>query len=290
MGISLAEIHLYKGNGDKMPRSDTNKLKILLLSDSTGETVTAIAAIIKAQYSKNEILFETIAFFRTLDTATQSLTRKICATDIIVHTPVEQKTVTFVRTQADKYQTKVIELLTNPLDVVGSLLGNIPIRKPGQHYKVNDSYFNRMNAIDFAMYTDDGHIGERLIQADVILVGISRTSKTPTCIYLAYQGIKAANLPILRNQTPPKVFFKALKNKICMIGLVASVSRLRDIRSNRLKSLGKLNISDYTDIKTIQEELVYSRMFFARYNIPILDVTRRSIEETAATIKQLISK
>ena len=161
---------------------------------------------------------------------------------------------------------------------------------PGQQYKVNQMYFQRINAVDFAMYTDDGQTGERLLSADVIIVGISRTSKTPTCIYLAYQGLRAANLPLFPNQEPPKSFFVALKRKIPVVGLIASLTRLKEIRSNRLEILGKKHLPDYIDTKKIQEELVYARLFFERHKIPVLDVTRRSVEETAAAVKQLIKK
>ncbi|MEE2773620.1 MAG: pyruvate, water dikinase regulatory protein [Pseudomonadota bacterium] len=265
-------------------------LNILLLSDSTGETVTSFASMLKAQYPHDNIAFEMIPFFKSLETSKNIFMPKIRTSDLIIHTLVDKKAVGFVKKTANQMGKEVIELLTKPLKLVGEIVGTEPLRIPVQHYQVNQNYFKRINAIDFAMYTDDGRTGERLLSADVIILGVSRTSKTPTCIYLAYQGIRAANLPLVQKQEPPQPFYEALSRRIPMIGLVASISRLRDIRSNRLQTLGTPHISDYTDSKKIQEELVYSRMFFARYKIPLLDVTRRSIEETAASIRQLINK
>ena len=265
-----------------------DNIRILLLSDSTGETVNNIASSIAAQFPENSFTFDLVPFLRTLQKAEQIVVNKISDADIILHTLVESNIKQFITETAKSSHVEVIEILTTPMKKISTILGIKPTNIPGKQYQVNESYFNRINAIDFAIYTDDGLKGERLLLADVILLGVSRTSKTPTCIYLAYQGVRAANLPLVINQKLPESFDEALKKGIPAIGLIASVSRLQDIRSHRLKAIGSPELVNYIDKKKIQEELIYARLLFERYNIPTIDITRRSIEETAATIRDII--
>jgi len=266
------------------------KIHILLLSDATGETVNSIASILASQFPESELSFELIPFLRTIEKADQILKTKYGNTDVIIHTLVDKTLIEWITSTCKTQDIKIIEILSNPLNQISQIVNKSPIRVPGQQYKVNTQYFNRIDAIDFAIYTDDGQTGERLLLSDVIVLGISRTSKTPTCIYLAYQGIRAANVPLVLNQKLPKNFYLALEKGIPAIGLIASTTRLKEIRSNRLKTLGNTNVPNYVDINKIQEELIFARLFFERYKIPVLDVTRRSIEETAAAIKVLINK
>jgi hypothetical protein len=264
------------------------KTNILLLSDSTGETVNNIASSLAAQFGRTAFTFDLVPFLRTLDKVEQIVIKKYADNNIILHTLVESNIKAYVNDTASKANIEVIEVLSLPMKRISTILGYAPSNIPGKQYQVNENYFKRINAIDFAMYTDDGLTGERLLLADVIILGISRTSKTPTCIYLAYQGIRAANLPLIHKQGLPTNFEIALKKHIPMVGLIASVSRLQEVRSNRLKAIGSPELVSYIDRKKIQEELIYARLLFERYKIPIIDVTRRSIEETAATIKDII--
>jgi hypothetical protein len=150
-------------------------------------------------------------------------------------------------------------------------------------HRITPDYFERITALDYAIANDDGALGSRFARADVILAGVSRTSKTPTCIYLAYRGVKAANMPLVPGRTPPEAFFRALDSGIPVIGLVASPARLAQIRGQRLEALGD-RPSAYADPDRIRDEVAEARLFFERHRIPVIDITRRSIEETAAAV------
>ena len=154
-----------------------------------------------------------------------------------------------------------------------------------QHALDND-YFNRMDALNYAIGHDDGQGGQDLEQADVVLVGVSRTSKTPTCIYLAHRGVRAANVPLVPTRPPPEKLFE-LKNTL-VVGLTISPDRLIQIRRNRLLSLKEDRESTYIDIEAVREETVKARRLYERQGWPVIDVTRRSVEETAAAVMNLL--
>ena len=164
------------------------------------------------------------------------------------------------------------------------VMNETPSHRPGMQHRMTNDYFDRIAALDFAISHDDGALGQRLRRADVILTGISRTSKTPTCIYLAYRGVKAANVPLVPNREPPRELLKAIAAGVAVVGLTASPSRLAHVRGHRLESLGQPAAADYADLGRIRAEVAHARLFFQRYRIPVIDVTRRSIEETAAEI------
>jgi regulator of PEP synthase PpsR (kinase-PPPase family) len=207
------------------------KVHILLLSDSTGETVNSIASTVMSQFPQCSITVELIPFLRTLSKVNEILPGKSRNADFIIHSLVDKNIILKIKQVAEKHKVQIIELLVNPLKKISAFTGISAIGLPGKQHTVNTSYFNRIDAIDFAMYTDDGRTGERLLLSDVIVLGISRTSKTPTCIYLAYQGIRAANLPLLINQKLPNKFYMALSKGVPVVGLVASITRLKEIRS-----------------------------------------------------------
>ena len=156
----------------------------------------------------------------------------------------------------------------------------------GQHI-LDDEYYKRIEAVQFTMSHDDGKVISDLYNSDVILVGVSRTSKTPTSIYLANRGYKVANIPLVPNKDIPPQLIESSK-KICTIGLVCDVERLFDVRRNRIQSMHEDRAGDYTNEKKILNELENSKNLFKKYNWPILDVTRKSVEETAASIIKIL--
>ncbi|MEM8990704.1 MAG: pyruvate, water dikinase regulatory protein, partial [Pseudomonadota bacterium] len=178
---------------------------------------------------------------------------------------------------------EAIPVLDPLIASLARFLGRPPQHRPGMQHRVDDDYFRRIAALDFAITHDDGALGERLRSAEVILAGVSRTSKTPTCIYLAHRGVKAANVPLLPQKAPDPALLQAMAAGTPVIGLTASPTRLGQIRSQRLVSLGDRQ-HDYADLEHIRAEVADSRLFFQTHGIPIIDVTRRSIEETAAEI------
>ena len=160
-------------------------------------------------------------------------------------------------------------------------------RKPSGQHVLDKEYYNRIEAVQFTMTHDDGKIISDLEKSDVILIGVSRTSKTPTSIYLANRGYKVSNIPIIPNKNIPSQLIESEK-KTCVIGLVCDALRLLDVRRNRIHSMHEDRPGDYTNEKVILEELENSKKLFKKYNWPILDVTRKSVEETAASIIKIL--
>jgi regulator of PEP synthase PpsR (kinase-PPPase family) len=156
----------------------------------------------------------------------------------------------------------------------------------GAHLRLDTDYFNRMDALNYAIGHDDGQGGQDLEQADVILVGVSRTSKTPTCIYLAHRGVRAGNVPLVPGRPIPDKLFQ-LQNTL-VVGLTISPDRLVQIRRNRLLSLKENRESSYIDVDSVRDEIVQARRLYERQSWPTIDVTRRSVEETAAAVLNLL--
>ena len=167
------------------------------------------------------------------------------------------------------------------------MLKKEPIRKPGGQHVLDEEYYNRIEAVQFTISHDDGKIISDLEKSDVVLVGISRTSKTPTSIYLANRGYKVANIPLILNKDVPSELIESAK-KTCVIGLICDLERLLDVRRNRIQSLHEDRPGEYTDEKKILNELEDSKKLFKKNNWPTIDVTRKSVEETAASIIKIL--
>ena len=263
--------------------------KIVLLSDSTGGTVSAAANAVKAQFPGMAFETQLHTFVRNLERAKTLLT-SIDEAHIVLHTIIDPAIVDLFTAACDHVGTPIISLLDHVTSAFIELEGQEPSGQPGRQYQVDKSYLDRVLAIDYAISHDDGLSADYLKQADVILVGVSRTSKTPTCIYLAYQGIRAANAPLVPGQDLPPSFDEALAAGVPAIGLIASPTRLTQVRQTRLKALGNPEIETYAGREDIQEELAAARLFFEKYKMPVIDVTRRSIEETAAAIRAILAE
>ncbi|MEM6621140.1 MAG: pyruvate, water dikinase regulatory protein [Pseudomonadota bacterium] len=259
-----------------------------LISDSTGETITAIARAALARFADTQPQVHLSVFVRTSVDLESALA------------PIETDNTLVVFTLADpelraRLSTHCAELgvpTACPLDSVMSgltdLLGIEPNVRAGMQHRVNNDYFDRISALDFAISHDDGATGDRFDQAHVILAGVSRTSKTPTCIYLAYRGIKAANMPLVPGVEPHPTFFSAMEHGVPVVGLTASPSRLSQIRAQRLEAIGSTKTPEYAELDQIRAEVAEARLFFDRHDISVIDVTRRSIEETAAEVMALL--
>jgi [pyruvate, water dikinase]-phosphate phosphotransferase / [pyruvate, water dikinase] kinase len=160
--------------------------------------------------------------------------------------------------------------------------------QPGRQHIMNDEYFSRLDAMDFALSQDDGQSPDKLAEADVILVGVSRTSKTPTCIYLANRGVKAGNVPFIPNIPLPEILTSAQAPLV--VGLTEDPERLVSIRRSRLKMLNQPEITSYADLEAVRDEVNEARRFYTKMGWPVIDVTRRSIEETAAEIIKILAR
>lgn len=255
-----------------------------LISDSTGETIHAIARAALARFDQAQPTIHTSIFVRNKSDVDAALEKIVECPGLVIFTLADPN----LRSQLEK----VLEHLGIPavptLDPVIMALSEFfdaaPKDRPGMQHRLTEDYFDRIAALDFAIAHDDGAIGQRIQQAHVILTGVSRSSKTPTCIYLAYRGIKAANVPLVPGVDPDPAFFEAMDRGVPVIGLTASPSRLSQIRSQRLEALGSDKTAEYAEIDRIRKEVADARLFFDRHHIPVIDVTRRSIEETAAEV------
>ncbi|WP_426167049.1 pyruvate, water dikinase regulatory protein [Sandarakinorhabdus sp. DWP1-3-1] len=265
---------------------DRAKLHLHLVSDSTGETLESIAKAGLARFEGVEAIKHFWPMVRSeghLDRVIEEITRK---PGLIIYTLVDGG----VRERLEQRCTSLGLPIVSPLDptigALSELLGQVATRRPGRQHVMDAAYFQRVDAINYTMVHDDGAGHDDWEEADIVLAGVSRTSKTPTSIYLANRGYKTANIPIVPQSPPPGLLF-GLKSPL-VVGLTTAPDRLVAIRRNRLLTLGQAPDTDYVDLGGIESELAYARRLFADHDIPVIDVTRRSIEETAAAIINLV--
>ena len=262
-----------------------NKLyQVYQVSDSTGETLDRIFLALKAQFSNFEYKTNHFSFTRTKNQMDKIISK--CKEEknvIILYTIVDKELAKYMITQSKKNNIPSFEVLGNLISDFSKLLNQEASRKPSGQHTLDKEYYKRIEAVQFTMAHDDGKIINDLDKSDVILVGISRTSKTPTSIYLANRGYKVSNIPIIPNKNLPQELFNNSK-KAFVVGLICDASRLSDVRRNRVQSMHEDRSSNYTNEKEIINELENSRKLFKKFNWPIIDVTRKSVEETAASI------
>ena len=255
-----------------------------LISDSTGETLNAVARAALARFPRTTPEIHVSILVRTaaeMQAAIDQLERHRGA---VLYTVADQHRRTQLLAACRRLGVGATCVLDPVIAALAEYLEEPPSDRAGLQHRISSEYFARISALDFATAHDDGALGQRLLQADVILTGVSRTSKTPTCIYLAYRGIKAANVPLLPKTEPDRALLAAIEAGVPVVGLTASPARLAQIRSQRLEVLGAVHAADYADLDRIRVEVAEARLFFDRHEIPVIDVTTRSIEETAAAI------
>jgi regulator of PEP synthase PpsR (kinase-PPPase family) len=263
------------------------KYNVYLVSDSTGETLDRIFLSLKSQFANFEYEKKEFAFVRTEQQIDKIINECIeLENSLILYTIVETKLAKYITNQSQKSNVPCFGILGNLILSFSKLLNQKAIHKPSAQHVLDDDYYKRIEAIQFTMAHDDGKKIDDLKEADVILLGVSRTSKTPTSIYLANRGLKTINIPLILEQEIPKDLVK--NKKSCIIGLVADPDRLADIRRNRVAIMKDHKLKEYTDIDFIKRELSNSKDLFRKNNWPIIDVTRRSVEETAASILKII--
>ncbi|HRK23353.1 MAG TPA: pyruvate, water dikinase regulatory protein [Beijerinckiaceae bacterium] len=259
-----------------------------LVSDSTGETLLAVSRAASAQYqgiSAIEHIYPLVRNSNQLDRVLQQID---LTPGIVLYTLVDRSIAERLEHACRESGCPCLSVLEPVHSLFQSYLGIGTTPRPGAQHMLNAEYFRRIDALNFTMMHDDGQLTDGIEQADVILVGVSRTSKTPTSIYLANRGIKTANVPMVPGIPLPDIL-SSLERPL-IVGLVASPERIVQIRQNRLLSLNAGDDTAYVDRSSVAEELAYSRRLFDKYNWPIIDVSRRSIEETAAAILDLYHK
>jgi hypothetical protein len=268
-----------------MPHRLPSYFHLHLVSDSTGETLTTIAKAASVQYAKVRPIEHVHPLVRTARQLERVLQEISSAPGIVLYTIVNRELTERLEQRCRELAVPCLYVLEPIMKVFESYLGEpqTPI-VAGQHV-LDADYFRRIDALNFSMAHDDGHLPDDLNQADIIILGISRTSKTPTSIYLAQRGYKTANVPIVSQLPLPEPLTRP--HSAFVVCLVASVDRIAEIRRNRVRLMSDRNLGDYVDREQIAQELAHSRRLCARHGWPVIDVTRRSVEETAVTILKL---
>ena len=262
-----------------------NKIyQVYQVSDSTGETLDRIFLAIKAQFSDFESKTIHYSFTRTKNQIDNIINKSKTEKNVIIlYTIVDNDLSKYLVKETKKNNIPSFEVLGNLISDFSKLLKKEASRKPSGQHTLDKDYYNRIEAVQFTMSHDDGKIIDDLEKSDVVLVGVSRTSKTPTSIYLANRGYKVSTIPIIPNKNLPGSLIESSK-KTFVVGLVCDANRLLDVRRNRIQSMHEDRPGDYTNEKEILNELENSKKLFKKYNWPIIDVTRKSVEETAASI------
>ena len=269
-----------------MPNRAPSYFHLHLISDATGETLTTMAKAAAVQYAQVRPIEHVHPLVRTEKQLARVLKEVEQAPGIVLYTVVKKELVSEIERCCRDLKVPCLHVLEPIMQVFESYLGapQTPI-VAGQHL-LDAEYFGRIDALNFAMAHDDGQLPQDLNRADIIILGISRTSKTPTSIYLAQRGYKTANVPLVPGIDPPAALTEP--HKAFIVGLIASPERIAEIRRNRVRLMADRNLDDYVDRNQIANEIAYSRRLCARHGWPVIDVTRRSIEETAATIIKLL--
>jgi len=258
-----------------------------LVSDSTGETLNAMARAVCARFNNVLPIEHIYALVRSQKQLERALGEIAEAPGVVLHTIVDQSLRTALESGCQGMDMPCIGALDPLVSILSRYLGAPLSTRVGAQYALDTDYFNRMDALSYALGHDDGQGGPDLARADVVLVGVSRTSKTPTCIYLAHRGVRAANIPLVPSaQLPPSL---AALNGVPVVGLTVSPDRLIQLRRNRLRALNENRDSSYVDSDAVRAETIAARRIFERNGWPVIDVTRRSVEETAAAVLNIIT-
>ena len=262
----------------------TNTYQIYLISDSTGETLDRIFLALKAQFKNIDYKIHSYSFTRTenqilkiLDDAQKN------ENSVILYTIVDNNLAKYLANMSDTKKIPCFGVLGNLILNFSKILNQKASHEPSGQYVLNEEYYERIEAIQFTMNHDDGNSINDIEKSDIILVGVSRTSKTPTSIYLANRGFKTSNIPLVNENSLPKKLRDNPK-LTCVVGLSTEPQRLVDIRKNRMNSLKESENINYTSIDNIKKEVLNAKKTFQKYKWPSIDVTRKSVEEAAASI------
>ncbi len=261
-----------------------NTYEIYLISDSTGETLDRIFMALKAQFTDFNYNINQFSFSRT-ENQISSILEKASSKEnsIILYTIVNSKLAKFLADETNRKKIPCFGVLGDLILNFSKILNKKATHEPSAQHVLDEEYYDRIEAIQFTMNHDDGNQLEDIEKSDIILLGVSRTSKTPTSIYLANRGFKTSNIPLINETSIPE---KIMNKKIdcCVIGLTTEAERLYEIRKNRLSSLKENENTEYINLEKIEKELNNSKRLFQKNQWPVIDVTRKSVEETAASI------
>jgi regulator of PEP synthase PpsR (kinase-PPPase family) len=262
----------------------SNTYQIYLISDSTGETLDRIFLALKAQFKNIEYKVHSYSFTRTENQILKILEdAKKNENSVILYTIVDNNLAKYLANVSNEKKIPCFGVLGNLILNFSKILNQKASHEPSGQHALNDEYYERIEAIQFTMSHDDGNLINDIDKSDIILVGVSRTSKTPTSIYLANKGFKTSNIPLVNEKSLPKKL-KDNPQLTCVVGLNTEPERLADLRKNRMNSLKETENIKYTNIENIKKEIEDAKKTFRKYKWPSIDVTRKSVEETAASI------
>jgi regulator of PEP synthase PpsR (kinase-PPPase family) len=259
-----------------------------LVSDSSGETVTNVARACLVQYEDVEVTEHFWWLVRTPGQMNRVIEGIKTAPGLVVFTLLDEKVRNQLEHACRQMQIPHVSAIDSVMQALSRYFERQAASEIGKQHTMDEGYFNRIDAMHFTMAHDDGQSIESMGEADIILVGVSRTSKTPTCMYLANRGFKVANIPLVPGIQLPDSIIE--DQRPLFVGLTREPKSLSDIRQSRLRIMNEDRTMSYADLDNVREELADARRIFAKHNWPVIDVTRRSIEETAATIVQLFNQ
>jgi regulator of PEP synthase PpsR (kinase-PPPase family) len=262
----------------------SNTYQIYLISDSTGETLDRIFLALKAQFVNIEYKVHSYSFTRTENQILKILddARKN-ENSVILYTIVDNNLAKYLTNESDKKTIPCFGVLGNLILNFSKILNQKASHEPSGQHALNEEYYERIEAIQFTMSHDDGNLVSDIDKSDIVLIGVSRTSKTPTSIYLANRGFKTSNIPLVNENSIP-IKLRENPQSTCVVGLSTEPERLVEIRKNRMNSLKESENTKYTSIENIKREVDEAKKTFKKYRWPSIDVTRKSVEETAASI------
>ena len=262
----------------------SNTFQIYLISDSTGETLDRIFLALKAQFVNIEYKVHSYSFTRTENQILKILDdAKKNENSVILYTIVDNNLAKYLANESDKKTIPCFGVLGNLILNFSKILNQKASHEPSGQHALNEEYYERIEAIQFTMSHDDGNLVSDINKSDIVLIGVSRTSKTPTSIYLANRGFKTSNIPLVNENSIP-IKLRENPQSTCVVGLSTEPERLVEIRKNRMNSLKESENTKYTSIENIKREVDEAKKTFRKYRWPSIDVTRKSVEETAASI------
>ncbi len=262
----------------------SNTFQIYLISDSTGETLDRIFLALKAQFKNINYNVNSYSFTRTENQILKILEKaKKNNNSVILYTIVDNNLAKYLANKSNEKKIPCFGVLGNLILNFSKILNQKASHEPSAQHVLNDEYYERIEAIQFTMNHDDGNLINEIDKSDIVLIGVSRTSKTPTSIYLANKGFKTSNIPLVNENSLP-LKLKDNPQLTCVIGLNTEPERLVELRRNRMNSLRETENKNYTNLVNIRKEIDEAKKTFKKYKWPSIDVTRKSVEETAASI------
>ena len=273
---------------NRIYNEEKKEITIHLVSDSTGETIYSAVVAVIAQFpevKKREFFWPMV---RSVEQIDNILENTITNPGLVVYSILNDRNRKALEEGCKKQKLPFISPLDSLSDTIKSNLSITQTKIAGSQHRLDENYFKKVNSFEYAMQHDDGQKVSTMSEADIILVGVSRTSKTPTSIYLANKGLKVGNIPLVSNTPLPSEIFTF--NKPLIVGLIKDPRSLMHIRQTRLKLIGEDHVTQYADINSIKLEIIQARKIFTKYAWPTIDVSRRSVEETSASIIQIYNQ